>query len=33
VAIRRAIAAGVTCIEHGHLVDDATAGQMAERGI
>ena len=33
VAIRRAIAAGVTCIEHGHLMDEATAGLMAERGI
>jgi imidazolonepropionase-like amidohydrolase len=33
VAIQRAIAAGVTCIEHGHLMDEATAGLMAERGI
>jgi imidazolonepropionase-like amidohydrolase len=32
-AIQRAIAAGVTCIEHGHLMDDATAGLMAKRGI
>jgi imidazolonepropionase-like amidohydrolase len=32
-AIQRAIAAGVTCIEHGHLMDEATAGLMAERGI
>jgi imidazolonepropionase-like amidohydrolase len=32
-AIQRAIAAGVTCIEHGHLMDDATARMMAERGI
>lgn len=33
VAIRRAIAAGVTCIEHAHLMDDATARLMAEKGI
>src|SRR5215470_14797460 len=32
-AIQRAIAAGVTCIEHGHLMDDATARLIAERGI
>lgn len=32
-AIRRAIAAGVKCIEHGHLMDEATARLMAERGI
>jgi len=32
-AIQRAIAAGVKCIEHGHLMDDATARLMAERGI
>jgi imidazolonepropionase-like amidohydrolase len=32
-AIQRAIAAGVTCIEHGHLMDDATARLMAERDI
>jgi imidazolonepropionase-like amidohydrolase len=31
--IRRAIAAGVQCIEHGHLMDDATAALMAEKGI
>ena len=31
--IRRAIAAGVTCIEHGHLMDEATAKLMAEKGI
>jgi imidazolonepropionase-like amidohydrolase len=31
--IQRAIAAGVTCIEHGHLMDDSTARLMAERGI
>jgi imidazolonepropionase-like amidohydrolase len=32
-AIRRSIAAGVKCIEHGHLMDDATAQLMAEKGI
>jgi imidazolonepropionase-like amidohydrolase len=32
-AIKRAIAAGVKCIEHGHLMDDSTAKLMAERGI
>jgi imidazolonepropionase-like amidohydrolase len=32
-AIRRAIAAGVRCIEHGHLMDRATALLMAEKGI
>jgi imidazolonepropionase-like amidohydrolase len=32
-AIQRAIAAGVQCIEHGHLMDDATARLMAEKGI
>jgi len=31
--IQRAIAAGVLCIEHGQLMDDATAKLMAERGI
>ena len=33
VAIQRAIAAGVKVIEHGHLMDDATARLMAEKGI
>src|SRR5262245_56097001 len=33
VAIQRSIAAGVKCIEHGHLMDDATARLMAEQGI
>ncbi len=33
VAIQRAIAAGVKCIEHGMLMDDATAKLMAEKGI
>ena len=32
-AIRRAIAAGVRCIEHGFLMDDATAKLIAEKGI
>lgn len=30
--IRRAIAAGAACIEHGHLMDDATARLMADKG-
>lgn len=33
VSIQRAIAAGVKCIEHGHLMDEATAKLLAERGI
>ena len=33
VAIQRSIAAGVKCIEHGHLMDEATARLMAEKGI
>ena len=32
-AIRRALAAGVQCIEHGHLMDDATARLIAEKGV
>ena len=32
-AIQRAIAAGARCIEHGHLMDEATATLMAEKGI
>jgi imidazolonepropionase-like amidohydrolase len=32
-AIQRAIAAGVKCIEHGMLMDEATAKLMAEKGI
>jgi imidazolonepropionase-like amidohydrolase len=32
-AIQRAVAAGVQCIEHGHLMDDATARMMAEKGV
>jgi imidazolonepropionase-like amidohydrolase len=33
VAIKRSIAAGVKCIEHGHLMDEPTAQLMAEKGI
>lgn len=32
-AIQTAIAAGVKCIEHGQLMDEATAKLMAEKGI
>ena len=32
-AIRQAIAAGVTCIEHGFLMDEATAKLIADKGI
>ena len=32
-AIRRAIAAGVRCIEHGFLMDEATASLMASKGV
>ena len=32
-AIRGAIAAGVKCIEHGTLMDDATAKLIAEKGV
>jgi imidazolonepropionase-like amidohydrolase len=32
-SIQRAIAAGVKCIEHGHLMDEATAKLIAERGV
>jgi len=31
--IQRAIAAGVQCIEHGHLMDEATAKLMAEKDV
>jgi imidazolonepropionase-like amidohydrolase len=31
--IQRAIAAGVTCIEHGHLMDESTARLIGERGL
>jgi imidazolonepropionase-like amidohydrolase len=32
-SIQRAIAAGVRCIEHGHLMDEQTAKLIAEKGI
>jgi imidazolonepropionase-like amidohydrolase len=32
-AIQRSVAAGVKCIEHGFLMDEATAGLLAEKGI
>jgi imidazolonepropionase-like amidohydrolase len=32
-AIQRAIAAGVKCIEHGFLMDEATAGLIADKGV
>jgi imidazolonepropionase-like amidohydrolase len=32
-AMRQAIEAGVKCIEHGQLTDDATAALMAEKGV
>src|SRR5262244_2092554 len=32
-SIKRAISAGVKCIEHGHLMDEATARLIAERSI
>ncbi len=32
-AVQAAIRAGVKCIDHGHLLDDATAKIMAEKGI
>src|SRR5690606_33590383 len=32
-SIRRAIAAGVKCIEHGHLMDEATAKLIADNGV
>ena len=33
VSIQRSIAAGVKCIEHGHLMDEPTAALMAEKDI
>ena len=33
VSIQRSIAAGVKCIEHGHLMDEATAELIAEKDI
>jgi imidazolonepropionase-like amidohydrolase len=32
-AVQRALSAGAKCIEHAHLMDDATAAMMAERGV
>ena len=32
-AVRQAIEAGVKCIDHGQLLDDATARLMAEKGV
>jgi imidazolonepropionase-like amidohydrolase len=32
-AVRTALEAGVKCIDHGHLVDDATAKLMAEKSV
>ena len=32
-AVQQALAAGVKCIDHGQLLDDATAKLMAEKGI
>jgi imidazolonepropionase-like amidohydrolase len=33
VAIRRALAVGVQCIEHGHLMDEETAKLVADKGV
>jgi imidazolonepropionase-like amidohydrolase len=32
-SIKRSITAGVKCIEHGHLMDEATARLIAEQGV
>jgi len=32
-SIQRSIAAGVKCIEHGHLMDEPTARLIAEKGV
>ena len=32
-AIRTAVAAGVRCVEHGHLIDDETAALLAEKDV
>jgi imidazolonepropionase-like amidohydrolase len=32
-ALQRAMSAGVKCIEHAHLMDDASAAMMAERDV
>jgi imidazolonepropionase-like amidohydrolase len=31
--VQRALSAGVACIEHAHLMDEATAGMMADKGV
>lgn len=33
ISIQRSIAAGVRCIEHGHLMDEASARMIAEKGV
>lgn len=33
IGIRRAVEAGVKCIEHGHLADEPTVALLAERGV
>jgi imidazolonepropionase-like amidohydrolase len=32
-AIRQSVAAGVKCIEHGHLIDEPTAKLLADKGL
>jgi imidazolonepropionase-like amidohydrolase len=32
-AIQRAVAAGIKCIEHGHLADEVSARMIADRGV
>lgn len=32
-SVQRAISAGVKCIEHGHLMDEATAALLASNGV
>ena len=32
-AVRKAVAAGVKCIEHGHLLDDETLKLIADKGV
>jgi len=31
--VQRAVAAGAACVEHAHLMDEATAGMMADKGV
>ena len=33
LAIRQAVAAGAKCIDHGHLIDEATAELLADQGL